>query len=51
MIYVFDFGLLKGATPNSRIVVETKDGAKVPIHSIGTDNDGNVIITLGGERQ
>lgn len=51
MIYVFDFELLKGATPNSRIVVETEDGAEVPIHSIGTNDDGNVVITLGGERQ
>ena len=48
MIHVFDFGLLRGATEDSHVLVK-KDDKELFIKSLSTDEDGNVIIEVFDE--
>ena len=48
MIHVFDFGLLRGATEDSHVIVK-QGNKKLFINSLSTDKDGNVIIEVFDE--
>ena len=45
MIYKFDFDCLRGANDNSQIIIQDDEG-EIPISSIMTDSEGNIIINI-----
>ena len=46
MIYRFDFDCLRGASDNSRIIIQDDNLEDIPIHSVMTDSDGNILINI-----
>ena len=46
MIYKFDLDLIKGTKEDGLIKILNKEGKELAISSLGTDKEGNIILTL-----
>ena len=46
MIYRFDFDCLRGANDNSRIIIQDDNLETIPISSVMTDAEGNILINI-----